>query len=325
MHPRKPAQMTIIIVNWNSKDFLRNCLASIVRHCEPDLVEVVVVDGASFDGCADMIANEFPSVLFVQSDDNVGFARANNLGARHASTDLLLFLNPDTELVLDAPGVLRRRMDSLLNAGIVGCTLLNSDRTVQTSCVQPYPTVLNQVLDAECLRRWFPKWRLWGVQPMTMHRGEAVEVEAVIGACICMKREVFEKVGGFTESYFMYGEDLDLCFKVRHAGYRVYHISDAEVVHHGSGSTPIQLSNFSNVMMRESVYRFLHLRSGIASATAYRAAMGVSAVLRIILTFGLMILSLFSRDSAHHLTASLRKWSAILRWSLCLSAGQRPT
>jgi GT2 family glycosyltransferase len=312
--------ISIIIVNWKSKDFVRACLTSISRHCDPRDVEVVVVDGGSFDGCAEMVTREFPSVIFVQSPENIGFARANNLGVQHSSADLLLFLNPDTELLEDSPAVLRRHLESLPSAGIVACTLLNSDRSVQTSCVQRYPTVFNQLFATESLQRWFPGLRFWGVERWD----ETQEVEVVIGACICMKRELFDKVGGFNDGYFMYGEDLDLCFKVRQANYRVYHVGDTQIVHHSSGSTPQQLSNFSNLMMRESVYRFLNQHSGALNAHAYRAAMGLSAILRIGLSLGVLGVTWLRNGKAGNGTASLRKWVGILRWSLYLSRAQRP-
>ena len=317
-HHTRPS-ISIIIVNWHSKGLTRQCLTSIYRYCRADVPQIVVVDGGSFDGCGDMLAQEFPSTVFVQSNENVGFAKANNLGVRHCSGDLLFFLNPDTEFLENSSDILRKYIVSLPDAGIVGCTLLNTDHSVQTSCVQPFPTVLNQVLASEFLRRRLPRSRLWGMQPL--RSTVPVEADAVIGACILVTRDIFNAVGGFTESYFMYGEDIDLCFKVRQAGYRVYHVPDTQIIHHGGGSTRPELKTSSNVMMRQSVYQFLRSNSGIASACAYRGAMAASAVVRIMI---ILLMGLVSRKRVTQpLRTSLRKWLAILRWSIGLPTAAR--
>jgi GT2 family glycosyltransferase len=201
------AEVSIIIVNWNSRDFVRQCLASLYRHTSGFAFEVIVVDGASYDGCKEMLEAEFSSVRFVQCEKNVGFARANNLGAEQAQGTTLLFLNPDTELLDDAPADLVRILRSTPEAGLVGCRLLNSDRSVQTSCVQALPTVFNQFFDSEYLRSRFPHWRTWGTVSLQIGSGEPMVVQAVSGACMTIARSDFVAVGGFTPSYFMYGEE----------------------------------------------------------------------------------------------------------------------
>ncbi len=305
--------VSVVIVNWNSRDDLRTCLKSVWAWTHGCPFEVIVVDNASYDGCAEMLQREFPSVLFVQSPRNLGFAGANNLGARRARGLNLLFLNPDTELLEDSVSVLVQRLGTLPGAGAAGCRMLNRDHTLQTSCVQSFPTVLNQVLDSDFLREKFPASSLWGTAAFLSADAGPKQVEVVSGACIALRRSVFDEVGGFTEGYFMYGEDLDLCFKVRRAGYRVLHLPETSVVHYGGSSTEKQHINFSNVMMRESVFRFLRFNRGWASASAYRLAMIVSAVFRLalILPMCLMRSRLLKRGSA-----SIGKWTSILRWGL---------
>lgn len=306
--------VSIIIVNWNSKAYLQQCLDSLFRHCRNVELEVIVVDNASYDGCDRMLVERFSSVRYVQSDKNLGFARANNLGVRQASGRFLLFLNPDTELLEDSLTIMMDRLQGSQDAGAVGCKLLNTDRTFQTSCVQPFPTVLNQVLGTDCLRAQFPGWSIWGTNTVRADERQPSLVQVISGACILMKREVFNVIGGFTERYFMYGEDLDLCFKVKQAGFRVYYLPETSLVHHGGGSTQQGASNFSNVMMRESVYRYLRYNRGMLVAVTYRAAMAVSAVLRMGLILPLLA---FTRQRVvRHGTGSLRKWFSVLRWSL---------
>ncbi len=293
--------LSIIIVNWKSKDYLRQCLTTVYAHTRAVAFEVIVIDSGSFDGCAEMLREHFPSVRFIQSPDNLGFAKANNLAARSARGDALLFLNPDTELPGPAIQTLLAALESLPDAGAVGAKLLNTDGTVQTSCIQSFPTILNQVLDAELLRRRFPRSRLWGMAALFATNERPQPVEAVSGACVLVRRPAFEKVGGFSEEYFMYGEDLDLSHKLRAAALVNYFVPAAVVVHHGGSSAAQAPSDFSVVMMRDSVWRFLRKTRGRAYAAAYRVALGMAACVRLVLLVG--------RPAA-------RKWRAILRWCL---------
>jgi GT2 family glycosyltransferase len=305
--------ISVVLVNWNSKDFLRGCLQSLARHAPAVPVEIIVVDGGSFDGCDQMLAREFPQVIFIQSPDNIGFARSNNLGARHASGRYLLLLNPDTEFIDNSLEVLWRQAVSLPNAGAIGCRLLNRNRSLQTSCVQSFPTAINQALDSEFLRKLFPHSSLWGMAPFHAGSAKPVPAEAISGACILVKRRFFEEVGGFTESYFMYGEDLDLCFKLTRAGHPSYYVPDTSLIHFGGGSSGQSTSNFSTVMMRVSVHHFIQKHRGPVSALTYRLATALSALVRLALICPML---LFGNRVVSHGVGSLRKWSAIFRWSV---------
>lgn len=307
--------VSIIIVNWNSKDYVRQCLASLFTHCRTVEYEVVVVDSGSFDGCHEMLAHEFPAVRFVQSPENIGFARANNLGVRHATGTSLLFLNPDTLLLEDSVRIMLDALGTLPQAGAVCCRLLNADHTLQTSCVQAFPTVVNQMLDSEYLRQRFSSWRMWGTAALFALPPRSVAVEAVSGACLFVARECFERAGGFTETYFMYGEDLDLCFKIHRAGFKIYYVPATQLVHLGGGSSRQAASNFSNVMMRASVHRFIRTHRGRGAAFAYRLSTALVAVVRLLFIGPLMILG---NHVVRHGIGSLRKWLAILRWSIGL-------
>jgi GT2 family glycosyltransferase len=306
------AELSIIIVSWNSKDFVRRCLQSVYQHCSGTPFEVVVVDNASYDGCSEMLTREFPRVTYVQSEANVGFARANNFGVDHSSGRNLLFLNPDTEFLENSVKVLQRHLATLPEAGAVGCKLLNENRTLQTSCVQSFPTVFNQMVDSDFLRAHFPRWRIWGTEAFQRQGGAPVKVEVVSGACIAIKRAVFERVGGFTEGYFMYAEDADICRKIKQAGYAVYYVPETSIVHFGEGSSQKGTDNFSSVMMRESVHRYIAYNHGPFASFLYRVSMAFSSVVRVTL---LLIASVLSRSSSLTRRNSIRKWLSVLRWS----------
>ncbi len=314
--------LSVIVVNWNSADYVHACIQSLREQTSGTAYEVIVVDNASFDGCGERLASEYPEVIFVQSQSNLGFGRANNLGAKHAKGKVLLFLNPDTDIKDRAIDRLYERFCRLDRPGAVGCRLLNSDGSLQKSCVQALPTVLNQILDADALQSWFPKSSLWGTAVLTEGKSDAVEVEVVSGACLMIRKDVFECVGGFSPEFFMYGEDLDLCYKTRLAGHRNYHVSQAVVVHFGGGSSDRAISNFSNVLVRESMVRFLRKSRGRLYSNCYRAAMCGMAVIRMVL-----LVALFPawgvRSGVRRWRSVFRKWWGVLRWGLGLEQWTR--
>lgn len=315
--------VSIIIVNWNSKEFLRDCIRSVECHTVGIAYEIVVVDSASFDGCGEMIRAEFPQVRFIQSETNIGFARANNLAYRSSRGRHILFLNPDTELTSAAVNILLEHLTQLPDSGAVGCKLLNRDGSVQTSCVQSFPTLLNQSLNSEFLRGLFPTSKLWGMASLFRSKAEASKVDVVSGACVMLRRSAFERVGHFSEDYFMYAEDLDLCHKLRQAGYTTYYVPQATVVHFGGGCTDSAPSEFSVVLMRESIWRFLRKNRGAMYACAYRLSTLVSAVTRLSL-LGAMYPVRLAWYRMPWQRACFWKWLAILAWSLKIRRAPHP-
>lgn len=309
--------LSIIIVNWNSREYLQKCIASILAWTNNANYEIVVIDGGSFDGCDEMLRRHYPQVRFIQSQKNIGFAKANNTAFRESRGRYILFLNPDTELINPVVNILFDYIQKAPNAGAIGCKLLNADKTVQTSCLQAFPTILNQFLDSELLRALWPRSPLWGNAPLFGVQIRPEEVEAISGACIMVKRSLFEKVGLFSEDYFMYAEDLDLCYKIRQAGYTNYYIPDATVIHFGGGSTEKSPSDFSVVMMHESVWRWMRKTGGNVYGLAYRVSTLISAIGRLVLLMTLFPLHFIRRDGESW-NGSFRKWKAILTWSLGL-------
>jgi N-acetylglucosaminyl-diphospho-decaprenol L-rhamnosyltransferase len=307
--------LSIIIVNWKSKDYLRKCLASVFAELYPFTYEVIVIDSASFDGCGEMLRSEFPQVHFIQSETNLGFAKANNRASRAASGTYLLFLNPDTEVIGPAIAELYRALDRLPRAGAVGAKLLNTDNTIQTSCIQAFPTILNQLLNAELLRRYFPRSRLWGMAPIFEVDQQPREVEAISGACVMLPRWLFHEVGDFSEDYFMYAEDIDLSYKVSRAGYTRFYVPAATVIHHGGGSSANATSNFSNVMMCDSVWRYFKKTRGKGAGVLYRSTMFGTGLIRLCLLIVLFPWAKMRlREIAWH--AAFRKWRAVTTWSM---------
>lgn len=307
--------LSIIIVNWNSADFVIKCVSSIQRETKNLDYEIIVVDSGSFDNCEARLKREFPLVTFMQIPRNMGFARSNNTAFKAASGKCILFLNPDTELVGPAINTMYERLQTLANAGVIGCKLLNADFSIQTSCVQSFPTILNQILDSESLRSKWPKSPLWGVAALYASTDQPAEVEAISGAAVMLKRSVFERVGLFSEEYFMYAEDIDLSYKAKKAGFTNYYVPQASIVHFGGASSQQAPNNFSIVMMRESTWRFLRKSRGKTYGLGYRWAMLLSAVVRLVLLSAILPAQ-YIRQQQRMPDGALQKWGAVLRWSL---------
>lgn len=309
--------LSIIIVNWHSKDYLRKAIASVEVETKGIEFEVIVIDGGSFDGCGEMLRQFYPHVIFIQSEKNLGFAKANNEAFKVSRGRNILFLNPDTEIERLAICALYDEIEALPDAGIVGPKLLNSDRSIQMTCIRSFPTVLNQLLESDLLRGVFRKTGLWGVKPILQGNKIATEVEAVSGACLMIRRKIFQNVGMFNTDYFMYSEDMDLCLKVRKAGMKTYYIPEAVVVHHGGGSSSSQAgaNTFSSIMMLESRWRFFRNNRSIWYSRLYRTAMFAVCLIRI----GIVPLAwLGCKLSGKQFMARsvVKKWTANLRWTV---------
>lgn len=313
------ADLSIIIVNWNSLEFAKNCIASIEATTHGVSYEIIVVDNASPEGGCAEIASQFPGVKVIALEQNIGFGAANNLGAAQASGRDLLFLNPDTLVLNDALSRMMAVLDAKEECGAVGCRLLNGDRTLQTSCIQPFPTVLNQLLAFDWLKRRWPGLPLFGMRALYVAGGRGLHVvDVVSGACIMAKRQVFEQVGGFHREYFMYAEEVDLCYCIRNAGRKVLYVGDAQVLHFGGQSTKKKEDGFSDTLMRDSVFKFLRRSRGNPYAFLYRTALLLSAMVRMavlvaVFPFSAIPNRFVRRDAVKR---AFKKWRNIARWSL---------
>jgi GT2 family glycosyltransferase len=228
---------SIIIVNWNVRDLLRRCLASLPGAAGPDVrYEVIVVDNASHDGSVAMVQAEFPAVRLLANPTNRGFSGGNNDGIRLAQGRTLLLLNPDTEMQPGSLAALLATLDAAPQVGMVGPRLLNPDGSVQPSR-RRFPTLATAWLESTPLQPHLPNHPLLrryyvADQP----DDQAQDVDWITGACMLVRRDVIRQVGGFDEGYFMYSEELDVCRRIKAAGWRIVYQPAAVVVHHESRS-----------------------------------------------------------------------------------------
>jgi GT2 family glycosyltransferase len=229
--------VSIIVVNWNTKDLVRDCLASVYRQTKHITFEVIVVDNGSHDGSGEMIKTEFPQAILIENPDNKGFAAANNQAMAVATGRYLLLLNSDTVVLNNAIHKTVSFADAHPEAAVVGCRILNPDREVQPTCFM-FPSLLNTLLSSTYLYKLFPKSKFFGREHMTWWSRDCVrEVEVVTGCFMLVRRKAIEQVGVMDERFFVYGEETDWCYRFRKAGWKVLFTPHAEIIHLCGAST----------------------------------------------------------------------------------------
>lgn len=227
--------MSVVIVSYNVAALLTRCIAAVLAQEVPGGCEVIVVDNASTDGSAAVVRERFPTVRLVANTANVGFARATNQGLALARGRTLLLLNPDAE---PQPGALATLLDFLdrhPDAAAVGPALHNPDGTRQRACFR-FPTLAMVFLDLFPLHPRLMESRLNGRYPAEF-RGRPFRIDHPLGACMLIRRAALDTVGPLDEGYFMYCEEVDWCWRARRAGWRIYYVPRAVVVHYGGQST----------------------------------------------------------------------------------------
>lgn len=232
----------IVIVNWNTRDLLRDCLRSVGASQGDFTWRAVVVDNASSDGSADMVRAEFPDVTLIASAENEGYPRANNRGLRAlgfapgcADEDApryALALNPDTVLPPGVLGDMLAYMDADATIGVAGPKLVLPDGSLDLACRRSFPTPQISFYRMVGLSKLFPRSRRFGRYNLTyLDPDVETEVDSVVGAFMLVRRAAIQQVGLFDETFFMYGEDLDWAFRIKQAGWKVMYNPRVTVTH----------------------------------------------------------------------------------------------
>ena len=229
--------LSICICNWNTRDDLRLCLQAIAAHPPSAPYEVIVVDNASPDASADMVRAEFSHVTLIANPENLHYARGNNQALEAARGDFALLLNPDTQVRPGALDALVAFMRDHPEAGAAAPRLVNLDGSLQRS-VRAFPTPALLFFEAVGLARLFPRSRLFGRYRMTFWDYDTVrEVDQPMASALLLRRAALDEVGLFDEQFPMFFNDVDLCFRLKAAGWQVFFVPSAEVVHKVGAST----------------------------------------------------------------------------------------
>lgn len=226
--------ISICVVTYKARDYLRECLLSLSENTRGIRYEVIVVDNGSKDGTKELLEREFPTTRFIENETNAGFTQPMNQAMRNSSGRYLLQLNPDTFVLENALGKMVAFLDKHPDVGICGPKVLNRDHTLQKSCrrgeSRPW-AVLSYFLG---LARLFPDRKFFGEYQMSyMDEDEIHPVAGVAGSCMLIRRDVIARIGYLDERFFAYQEDADFCFRAREVGWKIYYYPKAQIIHYG--------------------------------------------------------------------------------------------
>lgn len=283
--------LSVVIVSFNSRDVLLPCLESIYASSPRLSLEVILVDNGSKDGSLEEVRRRFAAVTIIESGYNAGYTGGNNIGYRHAAGRNVLFLNPDTLIKHGVLDGLVSRADSDPQCGAVGPRILRQDGSLQPSCYPP-PTVAN-VLCSVLLLDYIPGWESFsGIK--THYRpdeySQEMEVGAVSGCCLLVPKRVLDEIGAFDEDYWMYGEEDDLCERIRKSGYRILYSPSVSIVHLG-GLASKDLTLRWRIHVEHNRRLFFAKHRSKASLLAIRAILLLDTIRRIFVGSVQMILT----------------------------------
>jgi len=226
-------KLSIIIVSYNVRSYLRQCLKSIYRNTGVEQMEIIVVDNDSFDRTAEMVSSEFPQVILIQNSDNLGYAAAVNQGLADATGEMICLLNPDALVKQDTFSTLIEYMELNPEAGIVGCKVLDADGRLQLASRRNFPKPLVAIPKFLGLSKIFPSSKWFGQYNQTyMDQDMQQDVDAVSGACMMFRSGLIDEIGNLDERFFMFFEDTDFCFRAKQAGYRVVYNPATQIIHY---------------------------------------------------------------------------------------------
>jgi len=244
-------QLSVIIVSWNTCKLLDRCLETLLAEVEKQqlsiakelteselsakrqpLCEIFVIDNASADNSAELVQKKYPQINLIANKENLGFAKANNQALKQASGKYILLLNPDTEIQAGALKVLIDFLDHNLQAGVIAPQLLNTDGSVQMSC-RAFPSFIGMLSELTGVSRFMPAGsKLRSYKMLDWQHDTERQVDQPEGACLLVRKELFDQVGLFDEEYFMLFEEVDWLFSVRKVGWQIWFTPTAKVIHH---------------------------------------------------------------------------------------------
>ena len=225
-------KLSVVLLSYNTRDLTEQALRSTLTALDGIQSETFVVDNASVDGSAEMIKEKFPEVTLIVNDKNIGFSGGNNKALSKVSGSYILLINTDTIVHRDAFKELVGFLDANPQAGAVGCKILNPDGTLQLDSRRGFPTPFAAFCKMSGLSRLFPKHKKIARYNMTFLDPEKeAEVDVLSGSCMLVRKEAMDQVGLLDEDYFMYGEDIDWCYRIRKAGWKIFYIPSAQIIH----------------------------------------------------------------------------------------------
>ncbi len=257
-------RLSIIIVNWNQRVMLEDCLRSVLPKIDPEIDEIFVVDNGSKDGSADLVAQKFPTVQLVRNSDNRGFAAANNQALKLARGHYVLLLNNDTLVHGDVLVRSCQYLDEHSDVAVMGCRVLNADSSLQITCGQ-YPSIGNLILLTSGL--WKLDWPKFLGKYQIKHwlRDSERDVDTVSGCYMLVRKQAISEIGLLDEQFFFFGEETDWCRRFREAGWKVRFAPVGHITHFGSVSAR-RHNHFRDVMLSKAMIRLHRKHSGLPAS-----------------------------------------------------------
>lgn len=303
--------LSIIIVSWNVRELLQNCLRSVLAETNLRL-QIIVVDSASTDGSPEIITELFPQVELVACQENVGFPGGNNLGMARANGRYILLLNPDTIVHGDALAKMLSYLEQNPKVGVVGPQLLNDDGSVQSSR-RRFPNLRTAFFESTWLQPYAPQAVLDDYFVRDAGDDETAVVDWVMGACLMTRQEVVAQVGGLDEKYFMYSEELDYCRRIHEAGWQVVYYPQAQVTHL-SGKSSEQAVTQRHINFNRAKLRYFRKYHGRLAAGILR--------LFLLKSYGWQLILEAIKGAVGH-KRPLR-WQRVKAYWMVLRSGLRP-
>lgn len=253
---------SIVIVNYNTRDLLLSCIESICKNTNQKYkIDVYVVDNASSDHSIEAVREEYPEAILLPQKHNLGYAKANNLVLSNIQSEYVLLLNPDTKLLDNCLKILLDYMEENQDVGAIGAKVLLPQGILDKACKRGFPTPANSFWYLTGFSKLFPKVRMFGGYHLTYLRENDInEVDSLVGAFMLIRSTVLHEVGILDEDFFMYGEDIDLCYRIKKAGWKVIFNPQAEVIHYKGAASRIGIdnSNKTNNACKKKSYKVIY-------------------------------------------------------------------
>jgi GT2 family glycosyltransferase len=305
------AFISIIIVSWNAKKYLAECLDSIYRSL-PNDTEIIVVDNASSDGSPDAVRDAFPGVHLVLNDDNYGFAKANNIGIQASTGEYIFFINSDVVVKAGCFGKMISYMDNHLDIGVLGPKIIGPNGEVQRSCMG-FPSLWNSFSRALALDTIFLGMKLFGGHLMTYWPHNDIRPVDVINGCFWMvRRKALQATGPLDERFFIYGEDIDWCKRFHDKGWEVVFYPEAEAIHYGGASSANAPLKFF-IEMQRADYQYWEKHHTRLASIAFLSIRLLHYTVRLA---GGIVAYPFRRKKRPEVLYKIKRSLAAIRWSL---------
>ena len=302
--------ISFIIVNWNTRELLLGCLASIRSTVQGCACEVFVVDNGSADGSREAVREKFGDMVqLIENSENQGFARANNRALKRSTGRYIILLNSDTVLRENTVSGLVQFLDAHPDTAMAGPRMVAADGKTQNS-FDNFPTLATELLNKSLLRRLFPK----KYTSKATRAAGPFEVESLIGACIAIRLSAIQRVGMFDEDYFFFLEETDWCLRMRRAGFRIYHLPQVEIVHLQGQSKKIRPA-LSWIEYYRSLYLFFKKNHPASSYYSLRIFRFLKLCINLVLTLLGFCLTLGMKQRYREKSVV---YSRILWWHICL-------